>query len=203
MTETPPTLADAREQFLALVADVRPELHRYCARLTGSVIDGEDIVARPSFVQGLLRAQPVGRGAAAPPVVVSNRAQRGARLLEEPREKNSSSPSPTSTRSRATKTNRIRQSCVRLWRAFWRYRSRNAARRHSLKDDAGALVGRDGRNHGNHESWPSKQRSFEAVKVARERAGRGRGRDVARRPRSVRDPLQRARLGRRASAGER
>lgn len=37
-------LADAREQFLALVADVRPELHRYCARLTGSVIEGEDIV---------------------------------------------------------------------------------------------------------------------------------------------------------------
>jgi RNA polymerase sigma-70 factor (ECF subfamily) len=40
----PTVLADAREQFLALVGDVRPELHRYCARLTGSVIDGEDIV---------------------------------------------------------------------------------------------------------------------------------------------------------------
>ncbi len=37
-------LAGAREQFLALVDDVRPELHRYCARLTGSVIEGEDIV---------------------------------------------------------------------------------------------------------------------------------------------------------------
>lgn len=44
MTQTPPLLADAREQFLRLVSDVRPELHRYCARLTGSVIDGEDIV---------------------------------------------------------------------------------------------------------------------------------------------------------------
>jgi RNA polymerase sigma-70 factor (ECF subfamily) len=41
---TPPGLVEAREQFLALVADVRPELHRYCARLTGSVIEGEDIV---------------------------------------------------------------------------------------------------------------------------------------------------------------
>jgi RNA polymerase sigma factor (sigma-70 family) len=40
----PSTLADAREQFLAMVADVRPELHRYCARLTGSIIEGEDIV---------------------------------------------------------------------------------------------------------------------------------------------------------------
>ena len=37
-------MVDAREQFLALVAGVRPELHRYCARLTGSVIEGEDIV---------------------------------------------------------------------------------------------------------------------------------------------------------------
>jgi RNA polymerase sigma-70 factor (ECF subfamily) len=27
-----------------MVADVRPELHRYCARLTGSVIEGEDVV---------------------------------------------------------------------------------------------------------------------------------------------------------------
>jgi RNA polymerase sigma-70 factor (ECF subfamily) len=44
VTETPPTLADAREQFLAIVGGVRPELHRYCARLTGSVIEGEDIV---------------------------------------------------------------------------------------------------------------------------------------------------------------
>jgi RNA polymerase sigma-70 factor (ECF subfamily) len=44
VTETPPSLADAREQFLALVAGVRPELHRYCARLVGSVIEGEDIV---------------------------------------------------------------------------------------------------------------------------------------------------------------
>ena len=37
-------LARAREQFLAVVDDVRPALHRYCARLTGSVIEGEDIV---------------------------------------------------------------------------------------------------------------------------------------------------------------
>jgi RNA polymerase sigma-70 factor, ECF subfamily len=27
-----------------MVGDIRPELHRYCARLTGSVIEGEDIV---------------------------------------------------------------------------------------------------------------------------------------------------------------
>jgi RNA polymerase sigma factor (sigma-70 family) len=44
MTTTPHSLSHAREEFLALVGDIRPELHRYCARLTGSVIDGEDIV---------------------------------------------------------------------------------------------------------------------------------------------------------------
>src|SRR5688572_16517933 len=44
MNEIPAGLAQAREQFLGLVAGVRPELHRYCARLTGSVIEGEDIV---------------------------------------------------------------------------------------------------------------------------------------------------------------
>jgi RNA polymerase sigma factor (sigma-70 family) len=33
-----------QSEFLALVGDLRPELHRYCARLTGSVMDGEDVV---------------------------------------------------------------------------------------------------------------------------------------------------------------
>src|SRR5262245_18865469 len=37
-------LAAAREQFLSLVDAIRPDLHRYCARMTGSVFDGEDIV---------------------------------------------------------------------------------------------------------------------------------------------------------------
>jgi RNA polymerase sigma-70 factor (ECF subfamily) len=39
-----PELGQAREKFLELVAELRPELHRYCSRLTGSVIDGEDVV---------------------------------------------------------------------------------------------------------------------------------------------------------------
>jgi RNA polymerase sigma-70 factor (ECF subfamily) len=37
-------LAKARADFDALVADVRPQLLRYCARMTGSAVDGEDIV---------------------------------------------------------------------------------------------------------------------------------------------------------------
>jgi RNA polymerase sigma factor (sigma-70 family) len=40
----PAELHAAHQQFLALVDDVRPELHRYCARMMGSVLDGEDVV---------------------------------------------------------------------------------------------------------------------------------------------------------------
>jgi RNA polymerase sigma-70 factor (ECF subfamily) len=40
----PPPDNERKEQFLALAGELRPELHRYCARLVGSVIDGEDVV---------------------------------------------------------------------------------------------------------------------------------------------------------------
>ena len=43
-SETQAAVGKARAEFLALVGDLRPQLHRYCARLTGSVIEGEDIV---------------------------------------------------------------------------------------------------------------------------------------------------------------
>jgi RNA polymerase sigma factor (sigma-70 family) len=39
-----PAMAEARARFMELVAEVRPELHRYCARMAGNVFDGEDIV---------------------------------------------------------------------------------------------------------------------------------------------------------------
>src|SRR5260370_38589978 len=35
---------DVRDQFERLVGELRPKLHRYCARMTGSAVDGEDIV---------------------------------------------------------------------------------------------------------------------------------------------------------------
>lgn len=44
MTDLLATVAEARQRFMDLVAEVRPELHRYCARMTGSVFDGEDVV---------------------------------------------------------------------------------------------------------------------------------------------------------------
>jgi RNA polymerase sigma-70 factor, ECF subfamily len=34
----------ARDAFDRLLVQLRPKLHRYCARMTGSVIDGEDVV---------------------------------------------------------------------------------------------------------------------------------------------------------------
>jgi RNA polymerase sigma-70 factor (ECF subfamily) len=33
-----------RKAFDRLLGELRPKLHRYCARMTGSVIDGEDVV---------------------------------------------------------------------------------------------------------------------------------------------------------------
>src|SRR4030081_3334826 len=36
--------ADSRATFDQLLGALRPDLHRYCARMTGSIIDGEDVV---------------------------------------------------------------------------------------------------------------------------------------------------------------
>src|SRR4029077_3523539 len=35
--------------FLETVSALRPSLHRYCARMTGSVMDGEDVVQEALF----------------------------------------------------------------------------------------------------------------------------------------------------------
>jgi RNA polymerase sigma-70 factor (ECF subfamily) len=39
-----PDVTAAREAFDRLLRELRPKLHRYCARMTGSVVDGEDVV---------------------------------------------------------------------------------------------------------------------------------------------------------------
>jgi RNA polymerase sigma-70 factor (ECF subfamily) len=44
--------APRQEQLLALSSRLRPELHQYCARLMGSVIDGEDVV-QDTFARAL------------------------------------------------------------------------------------------------------------------------------------------------------
>jgi RNA polymerase sigma factor (sigma-70 family) len=55
-------LEQGRREFLALVDHIRPELHRYCTRMTGSVADGEDVVqetlARACYELSQMRALP-------------------------------------------------------------------------------------------------------------------------------------------------
>jgi RNA polymerase sigma-70 factor (ECF subfamily) len=40
---------DRYRAFLETVVEIRPRLHRYCARMTGSVMDGEDVVQEALF----------------------------------------------------------------------------------------------------------------------------------------------------------
>jgi len=58
-------LEQGRRQFLALVEHVRPELHRYCTRMTGSAADGEDVVqetlARAYYELSQLKEMPTLR----------------------------------------------------------------------------------------------------------------------------------------------
>jgi RNA polymerase sigma-70 factor, ECF subfamily len=35
--------------FLETITNLRPSLHRYCSRMTGSVLDGEDVVQEALF----------------------------------------------------------------------------------------------------------------------------------------------------------
>ena len=57
-TGLPPTMADLDD----LLARLRPKLHRYCARMVGSVIDGEDVLqdALIKAVEAFASAGPLG-----------------------------------------------------------------------------------------------------------------------------------------------
>ena len=49
-TQAPPGRLEARYRaFLETIASLRPKLHRYCARMTGSTVDGEDVVQDALF----------------------------------------------------------------------------------------------------------------------------------------------------------
>jgi RNA polymerase sigma factor (sigma-70 family) len=60
-----PELQEARKRFLQLVSELRPDLHRYCARMTGSIADGEDVVqdtlARAYYELSALKELPAMR----------------------------------------------------------------------------------------------------------------------------------------------
>jgi RNA polymerase sigma-70 factor, ECF subfamily len=61
-----PELKATRQHFLNLVETIRPDLHRYCSRMVGSVTDGEDIVqdtlARAYYELSGLQQVPALRG---------------------------------------------------------------------------------------------------------------------------------------------
>src|SRR5580704_17022495 len=54
--------SDAASCLNSLLARVRPKLHRYCARMTGSVIDGEDVLqdALIKAIESFAAAGPIG-----------------------------------------------------------------------------------------------------------------------------------------------
>jgi len=51
---------DRQAAFLALSDGLRPELHRYCARIMGSVVDGEDVV-QDTFIRALAALRDLDR----------------------------------------------------------------------------------------------------------------------------------------------
>ena len=59
-------LREVHQRFLLIVQDLRPDLHRYCARMAGSFIEGEDLVqdtlVRAYFELSQLRELPALRG---------------------------------------------------------------------------------------------------------------------------------------------
>lgn len=56
---TPPAAGDVPDEFDRLLGELRPKLHRYCARMTGSVVDGEDVV-QEAFVKAIEALPTVG-----------------------------------------------------------------------------------------------------------------------------------------------
>ena len=82
MSEDPSSpSAERHAQLLALAGELRPALHRYCARLMGSVIDGEDVV-QDTFARAF-----VARVAASNPkelTIEHSIAARGQRVYLDP-----------------------------------------------------------------------------------------------------------------------
>src|SRR5271170_7762570 len=47
--EDPGLFEPRRLAFIESIADLRPRMHRYCARMTGSALDGEDVMQEAIF----------------------------------------------------------------------------------------------------------------------------------------------------------
>jgi RNA polymerase sigma factor (sigma-70 family) len=53
---SPPSTHERQAELIALSRELRPDLHRYCARLMGSIIDGEDVV-QDTLLRALVAVQ--------------------------------------------------------------------------------------------------------------------------------------------------
>ena len=70
--------------FARLLVAMRPKLHRYCARMTGSVIDGEDVL-QDALIKAMEAHAAAGADRQSRRLAVSHRAQRRARFPAPPR----------------------------------------------------------------------------------------------------------------------
>ena len=70
--------------FDRLLGELRPKLHRYCARMTGSVIDGEDVV-QEALVKAIEAFPKAGLDRRSGGLAVSHRPQCGAGFSAPPR----------------------------------------------------------------------------------------------------------------------
>jgi len=71
---------ESRDVLDRLLGELRPKLHRYCARMTGSVIDGEDVIqeAMLKAIEAFPQAGPIANVEG---LAVSYRPQRGPGLF--------------------------------------------------------------------------------------------------------------------------
>ena len=163
------TEGTARVSFDQLLGELRPKLHRYCARMTGSVIDGEDVVqeALMKAIEAFPRRRSDRQSGG---MAVPHRPQRGAGL--------SASPGPAECRTlrrgsghdrRPDERHRATGIAAASLGTFMRLSVRAAVQRHP--DGCARLFARrDRRHHG---------RNLPAVKAALHR-GRARLREIAR-----------------------
>ena len=63
-----------RLAFIESIADLRPRMHRYCARMTGSALDGEDVMQETIF-EAYLKLGSVRRLSSTRPLALQDRAQ--------------------------------------------------------------------------------------------------------------------------------
>jgi RNA polymerase sigma-70 factor, ECF subfamily len=66
LNASPPQVLEIRQQFEAACASLRPDLHRFCTRMTGTVSDGEDLL-QEALVHAFYHLPELREGAALRP----------------------------------------------------------------------------------------------------------------------------------------